>query len=144
VAREPDAAHDVDVEVALPVVVGDVGERLDLERADVVHQDVDVAQRLRDVASLPRVFEVGGDPGHDGPRNGTQQALHSGLEPDLVPSVDHDGCALAQEGLRDRVADPLRRTTHERPPAGQLQIHVVPSSRRRWQGTTSCITCSSK
>ena len=40
VARQAHAAHHVDLEEALPVLVRDLHERLRLEDADVVDQDV--------------------------------------------------------------------------------------------------------
>lgn len=126
VPGEPDATHHVDVEVALPLGVLDVLEDGEVEDADVVDQDVDIAQPLEQMDHLAGIGEVGGDPGDVRPGMGAPQARGRGLDAALASPVDHDRGPLRGQRLSDRVADPLRRPAHERPLAHQLQIHRVP------------------
>ena len=53
-ARQPHAAHEVDLDHPLPFGVGDLLERARLEDAQIVDQDVEVGKALRSPARPPR------------------------------------------------------------------------------------------
>jgi len=76
--RQADPAHHVDVEEALPIRVGDFIERLGLEDADIVDQDVGVARALDKGFDTSRRAEVGGAGLDLRPRQGLCQALPGG------------------------------------------------------------------
>ena len=58
---QPHPAHDVDLEEPQPVVVGDLLERLGLEDAEVVDQDVNVGDLADEIGHALGSGQVGGD-----------------------------------------------------------------------------------
>jgi hypothetical protein len=109
-------AQDVDVELAVEVLLGDVFQRRELVDAGVVDQDVHAAERLLglveqtgDVGALGHVAldgdglaAGGGDLGHH-----LVGALAAG------GVVDRHGRALGGQGLGDGGPDALRRAGHD-------------------------------
>lgn len=122
--RQPYAAHEVDVDVALPLVVGDVLERRPVKQADVVHEDVYLAQGPEQVGHLLGLGKVRGEAGDVGARDLVHQPLHRHAHPGVVSSVDDDGGPLGGKIPGDGIADPLGRAADEGALAGQLQVHV--------------------
>ncbi len=120
--REPRAAQHVHIEESLPVGVGNLLERLDLEDTEVVHQNIDdrmlAHQGLRDRCHA----EVAGESNHVafGLRlHRGHGALHGGLR----PPIDDDGRAFARERSRDGIADARGGTGDQRNFLRQFQIH---------------------
>ena len=62
VAGQAHAAHHIDVEKPVPVVVGDFGEGLGFEYAEIVDQDVGVAGAAQEIVDSGPAAEIAGDP----------------------------------------------------------------------------------
>ena len=123
VPRQPDARQHVRLEESHPVLVRNLEERLRLEDAGVVDQDVGVGHGTDDIAGAFRGGEIAR-------RRDEASARHFGLElrdcrvhARLRTSVDRDGCAHGRQLARRRIADTARRPSHHRATIFQIQIH---------------------
>ena len=110
-----DVAHDVELPVGVPLLVGDVLEPRLPRDADVVHEHVEPAERSRRVAhgslGLARASQVG----HD---------VRGLADAGRVPSSAGDGKgALADELAHHLEPDPSGRAGDEAPLAAESEIH---------------------
>ena len=127
VAREADAAHDVDLEQTVPLGVGNFEGRLALVDAEVVDEDVD----------LRRVGEYGGGSLRGGairsdavqtcPRDFLADGRHRLVHVRLLAAGDGHMRTFPSEALGNGVADAAGGARHERTPTLKLQIHAFPS-----------------
>src|ERR1700677_4118217 len=119
-AAEADAAEDVDVEKAEPVLVGDGLEGLGLVDAEVIHEDVEVGDLCGEALDVGGMGEVA-DEGIDG-RGGA--AIGDGLGGDLGAdggaAVYKYGRAFQGEGFCDCESDARAGTADERAFAFEL------------------------
>src|SRR6185312_6310808 len=105
---EADAGHDVDLEETQPVVVGNFFEGLGFEDAEVVDEDVNVAEPADEGGAAFFVAEIAGDAfdagvGHFGVQfvNGKGDAL-------FRAAIDDDAGAFAGEAFGDGKTDSRR------------------------------------
>ena len=125
VTRQPDAAHDVDVEEVLPVAIRNLGKGFRLEDTDIVDQDIGVA--------------CPGDEGRDALGAGEiarrcldsrfwllfNQAGFRAVHGFLAASVDdHCGAGL-RKSARNGEADASRRSGDDGALAAQIDVHEI-------------------
>ena len=124
--RQANAAHDVGIEVALPIFVGDRGELLGLEYPEVVDQNVGVGNTLDECGDTSRCREVGSNPVDFRLRHLFAKALLCSVNGLLVPSVDGDGGACRGKALRNREADARRGACYDCTLVRELDLHDSP------------------
>ncbi len=127
-ARQPHAAQHVDVEEARPVGIGDVLERLRLEDAEVVDQDLDAGVGRDQRFGGGRGAQVAGE-AEDRAAGRGLDARDRGIDRGLGAAVDDDAGAFGGERRRDRVADAGGAAGDEGQPAGEIEVHVGCSSK---------------
>ncbi|GAA3408847.1 hypothetical protein GCM10018952_07380 [Streptosporangium vulgare] len=123
-AGEADRGQDVHLEVAAPLVVGDLQGVLRLEDPEVVDQDVDVRQEVHGALRALLGGEIGGE--RDDPRAGDIGAQHVGGDLDLVGFAAVDGHCRARprEAGGDGRPDALGGSGDQRRPAGEIDMHA--------------------
>jgi len=95
VTRQAHSAHDIGIEVALPIGVGDRLERRRLENPEIVHQDVGLPSEPHELRHALRAGEIGGDPFDAATRDLFLESLSRRLHGAGAAAVDDDGCARA-------------------------------------------------
>ena len=126
-AAQPHAAQDVDLEEAPPVLVGDLLERLRLEDAEVVDQDVDVGKRSRQGRSTASaVAEVAGEALDLRARmQGGGMLAHGGVDVASDRPLTMTRAPSRGELAGDGEADALGRAGDESGLVVQFQVHRV-------------------
>jgi len=125
----PHCGDQVLLQRAGPVLRGDVepGDRAaaGLHAADVVHQDVDSAERRVRRLGHGGGALVGSEVADRHVRVAAGSADRPGdrLGGRAAAAVDHDRRTLRGEGLSDAPTDPGAASGHQRALAGQLQVH---------------------
>lgn len=124
-ARQAHPAHHVDVEVALPVGIGDVAERLAFEDAQIADEDVDLGKALRDLLRTPCRRQIA-DEGLDlGVRSDRPDTGDSVGDCRCLAAIDDDARAFDRQHAGDGEADALAGAGDQGELAVQLQIHAV-------------------
>ena len=127
-ARQPDGRHQVELECALPIVVGEGVEHAGLWPAGVVEDDVDAAERVDggfdDALQVRRAGHVGSQSDDPSPTCGSPLNLAGrGFDRRLgAGKHDHVG-ALSGQRARYAFAKPLASRRDDRRPAAQSKIH---------------------
>ena len=126
-AGQPHAAHDVDLEEPQPILVGDLVERLRLEDAEVVDQDVYLGDLAYQIRHTLGGGQVGGGPSDLHVAADFLNLLDGPFNPLLRPAVDDDGCPFTEQPRRRRQPDPGRRASYSRPLSPDSQVHRIAS-----------------
>ncbi len=120
--RQPRSAEHVDLEVPAPIVVGDVGEILDLVDAQIVDEDIHEGRGLQESRSTFRRRRVGKDATHVGAACGTN--VRGGfIELRSSSAGDRHLCTFDGELPGDRKTNTSGRASDQCRLAVQLQVH---------------------
>jgi len=122
--RQPDARHHVDVEEAVPIFIGNVEERLRLENAGVVDENIDLRHGLHERGAAFGCRDIGRDPAYLRRRRDLSDGCNGLIDLGLSPAVDDDIRPRPCKPLGDGVADAAGRTGDERGGAGQIDVHT--------------------
>src|SRR5215472_7916948 len=137
---QPNGGEKLEVEVLLPLRIGDGLEGMGVGGAGVVHQDIDVAQSLRHKSkscrNVCRVPHVAGDRQHLLPRPGPNRG-HGVVQGTLPARHDRDVGAGRRKGAGNRKAQTLASAGNEGFPACQLYVHCFFSRSVRLRTTNA-------
>ena len=122
-ACQSHAAHDVHVPHVLPAGIGDVEKRLRFERANIVHQDVDIRMNAGDDLDSLRRRQVAGGCAELRARIVLRDARDRLIHALLRAAVHDHRRSFSRERARDREANAERGAAHERRFPTELQIH---------------------
>ena len=111
--------------MAEPVAVGDLEERLRLEDAGIVDENIDRAQLPHQAIDLGGAADIAGDAGYRGFRL-ARDALHRFVDLSLAAPVDDHRGAFTCETLGNGETDALRGAGDKRALAAELEIHGQP------------------
>ena len=125
VTRQADTAHDIGIEIAMPIRVSDRLERRRFENSEIVHQDIGIAGAPQKIRHAIGAGEIGGDPFDAATGNLLQEPLLCGLHAVGAAPIDDDRRAAVREPARDREADTGGRTRHDRSLAAQIDDHAA-------------------
>ncbi len=124
---QPDGSEELEVDVLLPLGIGDGLERMGVGSAGIVHQDVDMAERLRDPGKSCRDVlgapHVAGDREDLLPRPRPDRC--DGLFQRALPSR-HDGDIGAglRKGVGNRQTEAFAATGDKGFPPRKLDVHL--------------------
>src|SRR5262245_46525302 len=126
--RQPDRREQLLIEILAPDVVGDLLERTGARGAGIVHDDVDLAERLHGLVIGPLDIRGNGDvalDGVDAPSSARTDGLGGVIE--CVAAARHDGDvgARGRKPRRDREPDPLAGAGNDGRAAGETDLHCV-------------------
>jgi hypothetical protein len=136
-ARQANSAHHIGIEEAIPIAVGDHLERLGLEDAETVHENVGIAGTCQKVRHPLGGSEIGGDCIHSGARHAFREAFLRGCDAARAAPVNHHRRTRGGEAERDREPDPGRRPRDNGSFAAEIDDHAELAHAiglcRRWE-----------
>src|SRR5688500_18533800 len=139
-SRQANTAEDVHVKKALPLVVGDLLERLRLEDAQVVHQNFNGRELTHEIGGGCRRGHIAGESNSTAGRQRVE-ACDGGINRFLRTSVYDDSSTLARERFADREPDARGAPGHEGQLSGQSQIHALtPATSHKSQVTSEAVS----
>ena len=133
VARQADAAHDIRVEEPIPIVVGDRLERLGLEDAEIVHENIGIPGALQKMRHGLVIGKIGGDRIYPGTRHKLRESLLRGLEAASAAAIDDHRRTRGRKPGRNREADSGRRSRDNGSLVAEIDDHAgLAYCNRRW------------
>ena len=126
--RQPDRGEQLLIEVVLQEFVGQLLEWPGCRRAGIVHDDVDLAERLHGVVVSPANIGGNSDVADDGVNTSSvarADGFGGGGEGFAPAGDDGDVGARGREPGRNRKPYPLAAAGNDGRPAGETDVHSV-------------------